>query len=825
MKKTVYVISHTHWDREWYLTFEVFRQRMVKLLDKLVTIMKRNRSFEFFHLDGQTIILEDYEEVGGQIEELLKLVREGRIQVGPWYILPDEFLVSGEALIRNYLMSKRVAEKFNIPLLNVAYLPDMFGHSAYIPTILRGLGMEWAVVWRGVGRESLPIFKWKSPHGDTVNAYYLVEGYSNGAHFGKNQEEFKEVLLTAGYRLLNLYGDTPPLILNGTDHEMPLENLPQILEEISERDIQFVHSNFETFVAKLPEPEEILEGELRSTKKEHILKNVLSSRVSAKPLNFEAEILYQHYVEPLMALARLNGTNIPLEQLWYGWKPILHSQPHDSICGCSRDEVHDTVVNRLKRTLDHGLALSANLIDEMAGEYISDFGLQLFNPLEKEKERFFEATVVLPEGDWILEGEGVVFSHFEKVADAPIDIPRERWAKFIIYPSTSQVLDQDLRVYKCLAKAKLSSFDLRNFKIRRRTDMVGKEEPHVFHTPFRVLPNGTLGFSWHGKNYENIGYLKDVEDAGDEYNHSRLSNEELDSLDCKADLEETLSSTHVKTVRTRFNMELPESLDRIKGTRSSKKQKMPVEIDYTFFNDEPRVDLKVKINNVVKDHQLSIVFPIGEFSSCLTDGYFGVIRRKYENSTVDLTNWAELPENIYPMFSFVAFPAERILVVTRGLHELHLTTEGFEITLLRSVEWLSRDDLATRPNHAGPMIYTPGAQELDVHDYALSLVLLKEGTLREIYEAAREILLPPLVFQGEYNLRNDKAIPFYVKKGFVSAFKPSESGNGIILRIFEPSGGTPEVTFDVPATEVNLAEGPLTDFSRTHSVRSWLLST
>ncbi len=823
MKKAVYVISHTHWDREWYLTFEVFRQRMVRLLDKLIADMRRNRTFEFFHLDGQTIILEDYEEVGGQIEELLELVKEGRVQVGPWYVLPDEFLVSGEALIRNYLMSKRLAEKFDIPLLNVAYLPDMFGHSAYTPTILRGLGMEWAIVWRGVGRESLPIFKWKSPHGDAVNAYHLIDGYSNGAHFGKDREGFKEVLLTTGHRLLRLYGDTPPLMLNGTDHEIPLENVPKILEEISGEEIQFVHSNLETFVAGLPEPEEILEGELRSPKKEHVLKGVLSSRISAKLLNFETEILYQHYVEPLMALARLEGKDVPLEQLWYGWKLILRSQPHDSICGCSRDEVHETVVNRLKRALHHGVVLSANLMIEMTGEYISDFGLLVFNPLEKEKERFFEAIVMLPEGDWILEGEGVAFSHFEKVADAPKDIPHERWAKFLVYPSTSRIFDLNLCVYKCLARVKLPSFGICNFKIKRRANAM-KEETRTFHTPFRILPNGTLGFSWYGKNHENIGYLKDVEDAGDEYNHSHLSREEFDSLKCEADFEEILSTAYLKTIRARFNMELPESLDRMNGIRSNKKLEMPVEIDYTFFNGEPRVDIRMKVNNVVKDHRLSIVFPIGNFSSCLTDGYFGVIRRERENFTADLTSWAELPENIYPLFSFVAFPTERMLVVTRGLHELHLTTEGFEITILRSVEWLSRGDLVTRRGYAGPMIHTPNAQESGIHEFTLSLVLLKEGTLHEIYEIAREILLPPLAFQGEYSIKNDMTIPFCVEKGIVSAFKPFERGNGIILRVFEPSGGKPEVKFDVPVTEVNLAEDPITDSSRTRSVRSWLLS-
>jgi Alpha-mannosidase len=128
--KKVFVVTHTHWDREWYTTFEVYRQRLSILLNQLVSIFKTEDTFKHFHLDGQTVVLEDFVENDGMKEEFFELVRQGKIAVGPWYVLPDEFLMSGESFIRNYLYSQVVAKRFGVPLSEVAYLPDMFGHNA-----------------------------------------------------------------------------------------------------------------------------------------------------------------------------------------------------------------------------------------------------------------------------------------------------------------------------------------------------------------------------------------------------------------------------------------------------------------------------------------------------------------------------------------------------------------------------------------------------------------------------------------------------------------------------------------------------------------------
>src|ERR671924_1747116 len=148
--RLVHVVPHTHWDREWYSSFQSFRLRLVDLLDDLLPRMESDPSYGRFLLDGQLAVVDDYLAVRPEAEDRLRrLVGSGRIAVGPWYTLPDEFLVSGETLIRNLQLGMATADRFG-GAMTVGYLPDMFGHVAQMPQILRLFGFEHAVVWRGV---------------------------------------------------------------------------------------------------------------------------------------------------------------------------------------------------------------------------------------------------------------------------------------------------------------------------------------------------------------------------------------------------------------------------------------------------------------------------------------------------------------------------------------------------------------------------------------------------------------------------------------------------------------------------------------------------
>jgi alpha-mannosidase len=135
-------ISGTHWDREWYRTFQEYRIMLVELVDGLLDLMEGNGDFQYFHFDGQTCMLADYLEVRPENHpRLQKLISQGRILIGPWFTMPDLLCPGDEALIRNLLLGRKICRQWSVEPMPVAYTCDMFGHPAQMPQIYRSFDM------------------------------------------------------------------------------------------------------------------------------------------------------------------------------------------------------------------------------------------------------------------------------------------------------------------------------------------------------------------------------------------------------------------------------------------------------------------------------------------------------------------------------------------------------------------------------------------------------------------------------------------------------------------------------------------------------------
>src|SRR5512135_187914 len=230
----LFIVSHTHWDREWYEPFQVYRARLIRCVDKLLDIFATDPDYKYFLLDGQTIVLEDYLEVRPDRESVLRdLVEAGRLQIGPWYVLPDEFLVSGEAIIRNLMRGLRIARDFG-DTQPIGYIPDPFGHISQMPQILRGLGIDAAVFRRGLADEPAEV-AWQAPDGSQVLACYLRDGYDNAAWLGHDDVSFVRNLDRA-WRSLAAHAVTSNiLLLNGNDHMEPWADLSHLLQVAREQ--------------------------------------------------------------------------------------------------------------------------------------------------------------------------------------------------------------------------------------------------------------------------------------------------------------------------------------------------------------------------------------------------------------------------------------------------------------------------------------------------------------------------------------------------------------------------------------------------------------
>ena len=180
-KLVLHIVSHTHWDREWYMSFQPFRRRLVKLFDHLINIFDEIQQYKYFTFDGQIIAINDYLEIRPEQEQKIKkLVEEGKLFIGPWYTQPNGFMVSGESLIRNLIFGQREGEKLG-GCMKVCYLPDSFGQISQLPQIINGFGIEDVVSWRGVPKDSKTAFIWNGADDTECLFFYLLGSYGNAS--------------------------------------------------------------------------------------------------------------------------------------------------------------------------------------------------------------------------------------------------------------------------------------------------------------------------------------------------------------------------------------------------------------------------------------------------------------------------------------------------------------------------------------------------------------------------------------------------------------------------------------------------------------------
>ncbi len=392
--RRVAIVPHTHWDREWYHSYQEFRLKLVDTLDTLLSLLESDDSYPHFMLDGQMAVVDDYLEVRPEGEERLRaLAAAGRISMGPWYILMDEFLASGETIIRNLQMGLRRGAAFG-GTMDVGYLPDMFGHIAQMPQILSEAGLTDAVVWRGVPSAiTRSGFYWEAPDGSTVRAEYLPDGYGNGAALPDDAkalvERTADLLEETGEFVL---GDL--LCMNGSDHLMPQPELGRVVAEANafQDDVVFAVTSLPRYLATAPrEGLERWQGELRSGFRANMLMGVTSNRVDVKRLGELATRQLERRAEPLAALFE-SPSAWPQRQLDLAWKEVVRNSAHDSICACSVDDVVDAVLHRYAeaRTIATGLAERA--IGSLARS-MADPGDYVLNPAARARSGVIELVV------------------------------------------------------------------------------------------------------------------------------------------------------------------------------------------------------------------------------------------------------------------------------------------------------------------------------------------------------------------------------------------------------------------------------------------------
>lgn len=870
-RRRVHIVPHTHWDREWYSPYQTFRLRLVDLLDQLLPQLEADPSYAHFLLDGQMAVVDDYLAVRPEAEPRLRaLAATGRVAMGPWYALPDEFLVSGETLVRNLQRGLGVATGFG-GAMDVGYLPDMFGHVAQMPQLLRLFGFEHAVVWRGVpSAVDRSGFWWRSPDGSTVRAEYLPQGYGNGALVPDDAKalvrrisEFEEeqgALLTG-----------PILWMNGTDHLMPQPWLGRVVAEANDLDAGYeLHiSSIAEHVRRAPTDDlPTWEGELRSGARANLLMGVASNRVDVKQAAARAERALERLAEPLSALF-LPGDHWPGALLDAAWLEVIRNSAHDSICACSVDEVCDAVLHRFAEATQIADGLADRALHALGATVpVDGYTPVIVNPSARHRGGMVElrlrgdevppGTQLLSQrpGEWnMVEGTAVevatvMVSELEYIrnigsftvlsADGAelLSVVREPAGTLVTPPVRAQLAELrteragervTVRVTTPPALTVLARVDEVPGFGWRAWDAAAPSAPPVTVTDLE-LRNGVVTvtidptdgtFSLDG--HAGLGQLVDGGDVGDTYNWCPPDRDVV----VHEPITVTTTVVDAGPVRGRIEVrrtyELPTHA--AEGTRAgSLVVEVATIVELRAGEDLVRAHVELD-NHGLRDHRLRMHLPLPErAATSVAECAFATVER----GLVAEGGATEVGLATYPSRRFVS--AGGLTVAHEGLLEYELvdldddaTSAGtIAITLLRCTGMLSQGPMATRPLPAGPLTPMEGPQSQ--HRVVADLAIHVGG--RNPYEVVDDALLPLQVTRGggtgATGARSGQALS--ITGAEVSAVV-REAGQ-LVVRVFNPS---PEPTIvsigERTGWVVDLRGRPLEQVEGSFELAPWAVRT
>lgn len=831
---TVHVVSHTHWDREWYHPAERFRQRLVALIDELLDTPVSGTSFL---LDGQTVVIEDYLEVRpDRAPEIAAALRERRLEAGPWYVLADELLPGGEGLVRNLLAGRRILRALRAEAPPVLYCPDSFGHPAALPEIARGFDKHVVVLWRGFGGSAAPKSAsvwWRAPSGARVIVQHLTRsGYELGANLPLRTDESKARWKQLRAELNERRGSGPALLLNGADHHArqrePAAAL-RTLVEVAKPD-HVVASSLATFAADVMKGAEKarlreVEGELRDSYGfTWTLQGTLGSRTPQKRQYALVERMLVRDVEPWAALASLLTKTSRRHLANAAWKPLLLCQPHDTLCGCSIDAVARAMEARLESASVQGAGLREDALLDLLGhdrelarhaqdKWRAKFIVRNPAPRMRTGVAIVELSTKLadvavgpgsaPDASdrprpWLIPSEMpgaqllAAYSGYERT-EAPRD-----------YPDNDAVGRLLLAIWVNDAPAYgVAAIPL---------DVVasGHVTHHMVAAKKNAITNGSVTLSWnatgrvafkhHGlkRTARNLFEWESRDDFGDLYTPS-IGKKRLNA----------------KVVSTKVLHKGPmrgvvEQVWRL----AHKGQQMTLTVHLIIDAGSELLRVVLLGDNQASDHRLRLVVNTGVRGRVFADAAFAVLERE----PLKVAARDEKMERVVPtapLHRYVSvFDARSgATIFSDGLPEYEAIGDRVAVTVLRSVGELSRNDIPERPGHAGWPAATPEAQHIGPFEAELAIMLhgaRSADTIDAIERAADDVLHP---LTGE-TLRSAVNVPSSATgislEGIglaLSTIKENEDSGWVVLRCVNLTDEERQGTWRLPkhVSEARLA--------------------
>ncbi len=829
-KLKAHIVSQTHWDREWYLPFEEFRFHLVRLVDRLLHIFDTQPGYRHFVTDGQTIILDDYLRIRPEKEKVLREhVRSGRMSIGPWYILPDEYIISGESMVRNLQMGHRIAARFG-EVSKAGYVPDPFGHVAQLPQILRGFGIDSFIFLRGMppAKKYGTEFMWRAPDGTEVLSIWMKNIYFNASLLGyptgwgdsekmkdkySLEQAFKQ--LDSQYKDLGKWTNCGVLLLNnGCDHTPPQYELPDIIDAANKKfgNVDLEHSTYDKFIADVknakPKTLPVMTGELRSSWNIVILPGVLSTRMYLKQWNRRCEHMLEQWAEPLSALARHSKREDHHATLLQAWRLLLMNHPHDSICGCSVDAVHREMMTRFERVaqiadsvIDHHLAELQSAINT---DRPSAFrACVAWNNLPGMRRGPMQARLTLPQED--PDGFKVVNARGDEVPFQAGSVSERTETRYLGF-------NKPLRDIELTLDTAAEGWGYETFWLRKDTSKTAKDSWSAAarkdaidtdHYRVRIRPNGSLDLFDRetGARYSRLHIFEDTEDVGDEYDYSHAKNSRTFSTEkAKARVRITERGPVYVTYRIEIPWRLPAGANTARTGRLRETRPFVIVSHMKVYRSHRRIEFVTEFDNTVEDHRLRVLFdgPTGARHST-ADGHFAFVQRPFETKTTKTHDSPEPTTHHMRFFTSLNDGKRGMAVLNRELLEYEILRgarqrKTIAITLIRSVNWLSKDDLLSRPSFAGPQIETPEAQCPGPYRTEYAILPFSGSDLKTDVLPEAESFASPVILRAEdLHEGSEPAERRFLlldrEDLILSTWKPAESGKGSVVRFYNPDKG------------------------------------
>lgn len=799
----LYLIAHTHWDREWYLPFQKFRMHLVNLIDNLVPMLEKNPDYRHFNLDGQTIVIEDYLEIRPDMEQrIVNLVKNNRIGIGPWYNQPDEW-TSGELIARNLLVGCKLCKRFGGGQ-KIGYAPDLFGHVSQMPQILQLCGIDTYMFSRGLGDEmDDPNFSnefiWEGPDGSKLLAFYMPgAGYSNAKNHPDDQMSFNNFMLFI-FGMLGGGRTHVYFIGCGGDHYFFQPNTTEFIKGFNDdEDIKeelaggkLIHGSLTEFFNAIKEqvkkgeiinpsvPLLTVKGELRQGRSDVFEPGTISSRMYLKQMNALCWRTLCYLTEPVSVLNNLLKHPTHLQNpepdsafINLAWKFLLQNQPHDSICGCSNDEIH--------REMEYRFASCMHISEELIKEHMEAV-------LMRQKSIPKNAVPVIifnPHAHNVKIPIKITLSHDNLYTDANIiHAPSIDFKKAINHSLqlknyNNQILDYDAYIFRykdCQEMVELTFFD--NFPSmgyyiyyiyednKEIIDDKAETTQEMFHYEnnwciIDVNKNGTfdLKLKSSGLVFKNLHYIEDQADAGDGYDFYELPNDiPLNNLELGA---------NILCRKTKFGIEysikcsifLPEALNYERTARLNNKTTQNITTKVIIYDQMPRIDFETALTNKIKDHRMRVVFPTPiHTDSVHASSIFDVVERGIGNERFAKTmhKWKQKGVPTSFMSEFVDIHENgkgSVALFNKGMpeYEARRTVDGIELiqTLFRSVRYMG-GQMPGR-GQAGSPYPTPDGQLMRPLKFEYALYFHENDWVQDnIFSRANEYILPIAIGGGK----------------------------------------------------------------------------